>query len=533
MTKKLSILSISLFISCSFLAQISIDAPITDVTVFLSQAQVTRSAQVQLNKGTNQLVVSGLTSRLNPSSVIVSGSEQFTILGVKHEQVFDQTFQASSPIQIKQDSLDDLQFDLSIKQATEKVYQEELSFIQANRNIKGNEGVLLVEDIQEMADFWRERVKEIQFRQLEIREEQKDIQKSIQRLQQELNKLNSWKNKNQSQITISIDVQKTGKIPIELSYVVYDASWTPTYDIRTKSTSENVQLSYKGKVRQATGNDWSNVSLTLSSGNPAIGGNPPNLNTWYLRNGGSRGDKDKYRKANAPAYGYEMEEDADVMELATTFQGSANLVEVNQNLINTEFNITIPYTIPSDNQYVEVENQKFSLPSHYQHFAVPKYNELAYLLASVTDWMQYNLLPGNANIYFSGTFVGTSYIEASAGQDTLELSLGRDPSVVIKREQLKEFCKTTTLGGKKKTSKAFETTVMNTKNQVVTIKIEDQVPVSQEGNIEVEIEELSGGTIDSETGKVTWNLTIQPGESITRQVRFSVKYPKKTIVSGL
>ena len=126
-----------------------------------------------------------------------------------------------------------------------------------------------------------------------------------------------------------------------------------------------------------------------------------------------------------------------------------------KNLINTEFNITIPYSIPSDNQYVEVENQKFSLPSSYQHFAVPKYNESAYLLASVTDWMQYNLLPGNANIYFSGTFVGTSYIEASAGEDTLELSLGRDPSVVIKREQLKEFCKTTTLGGKKRTTKAF------------------------------------------------------------------------------
>ncbi|MGB0424262.1 MAG: DUF4139 domain-containing protein, partial [Flavobacteriales bacterium] len=347
--------------------------------------------------------------------------------------------------------------------------------------------------------------------------------------QQELNKMNSWRNKNQSQITISIDVKKAGKIPVVLSYVVYDASWAPTYDIRTKSTSENVQLSYKGKVRQATGNDWSNVNLTLSSGNPAIGGNPPNLSTWYLRNGGTRGDNDKYRKANAPAYGYE---DMEEVTYAAA-EADAGFIEVSQNLINTEFNITIPYSIPSDNQYVEVENQKFSLPSSYQHFAVPKYNESAYLLASVTDWMQYNLLPGNANIYFSGTFVGTSYIEASAGEDTLELSLGRDPSVVIKREQLKEFCKTTTLGGKKRTTKAFETTIMNTKQQAVTIKIEDQIPVSQEGNIEVEVEEMSGGTLDSDTGKITWNMTIQPGESVTRQVRFSVKYPKKTIVSGL
>ncbi|MGB1032866.1 MAG: mucoidy inhibitor MuiA family protein, partial [Flavobacteriales bacterium] len=303
MTKFLSILVFALSLSSSVLSQTTIEAPISDVTVFLSQAQVTRTAEVQLKAGAHQLVVSGLTSRLNPNSVIVSGSSDFTIQGVKHEQVFDQSFQPSSPIQLKQDSLEDLQFDLSIKQATEKVYQEELSFIQANRSIKGNEAVLLVEDIQEMADFWRERVKEIQFRQLELREEQKYIQEGIQRIQQELNKMNSWRNKNQSQITISIDVKKAGKIPVVLSYVVYDASWAPTYDIRTKSTSENVQLSYKGKVRQATGNDWSNVNLTLSSGNPAIGGNPPNLSTWYLRNGGTRGDNDKYRKANAPAYG--------------------------------------------------------------------------------------------------------------------------------------------------------------------------------------------------------------------------------------
>ena len=74
---------------------------------------------------------------------------------------------------------------------------------------------------------------------------------------------------------------------------------------------------------------------------------------------------------------------------------------------------------------------------------------------------------------------------------------------------------------------------MNTKQQAVTIEIEDQIPVSQEGNIEVEVEELSGGTLDTESGKVTWNITLQPGESMSKQVRFSVKYPKKTIVSGL
>ncbi|MDG1160206.1 MAG: mucoidy inhibitor MuiA family protein, partial [Flavobacteriales bacterium] len=243
-----------------------VELPIQEVTVFLNQAQVSRSGELVLPSGKVNVQIKGITSRINPNSIIVEGNVGYTILGVKHEQLFDEAANMSKNLKSKLDSLDDVNFEISTKVALEGVYNDEMAFLTENRSVKGDEAVMLVEDLEEMANFRRERVKEVQFRLIEVRMEQNDLRKTASRLQQEINKLSGNQRQNQSAITISLNVNQSGKSKLSFSYVVYDASWVPLYDIRAKSTSEDVVLSYKGKVRQATGNDWNNVKLTLSSG---------------------------------------------------------------------------------------------------------------------------------------------------------------------------------------------------------------------------------------------------------------------------
>lgn len=531
-------------ICCIFLAQFlivntafaqeaqNINLPITEVTVFLNQAQVTRSGEVNLAPGKQQLVLNGITSRINPNSIIVEGSQAYTILGVKHEQRYDLAGGMNRNMKMKIDSLEDLQFEVQTKAAMESVYQDEMQFMSENRSVKGSNSVMLVEDIEEMANFRRERIKEVQFRLLELRDERSALENHVRRLQQEINQMRGNQQQNQSTITVGLNAVKSGKVKMSISYVVYDASWIPLYDIRAKNTSEDLVLSYKGKVRQSTGNDWNSVNLTLSSGNPSIGGNPPELYPWQLdlqeNYAKSKGRNNAYYEPNAPAMADSYDFKA---EGASAFEMMP--VKISENVTSTEFEIAVPYSIPSDNQFVEVENQRFSLPSSYAYFSVPKLNQSAYLRCGVSDWMGYNLLPGNASIYFQGTFTGTSFIDANAGEDTLQLSLGRDPGVIVKYDKVKEFCKTKTFGGKKVTTKAFDLTVTNTKSTPIEIIIEDQIPLSQNGDIEVEVEELSGGSLDPETGKVTWEISLTAGESLKKSIRFSVKYPKKKQVSGL
>lgn len=531
--KHLFPLIIALFLINIAEAQKTIDLDISDVTVFLNQAQVNRKGQVQLPAGKTELLIGGLTEGMNAQSVSVKGSDAYQILGVKTERRYDETLKLSPKWQAKQDSLDDLQFELQTNTATMSVYDEEMEFMRANRSIKGEDGALLVEDVEEMADFWRERMREIQFRQLELRANNTKLQTEIQKLQRELSKISANFRRSANEVTISLDVKKAGSYPLEFSYVVYNAQWIPAYDIRTNGTNEDLQLTYKGRVRQNTGNDWDKVNITLSSGNPAIGGNPPSFYNWYLTQYEQENSKRKYRTANAPAYesdDYMEESTMVVMDMGTD---SAPMVSMDQNVVNTEFKINIPYSVPSDNQYVEVENQVITLKSDYKHYAAARSKESAFLLASVTDWIKYNLLPGDANIYFNKTFVGNSFIDPNQGSDTLDLSLGIDPSVVIKREQIQDFCQTKNIGGKKLTTKGFEINVMNTKQQSVTLELVDQIPLSKNNSIEVEALELSGGKLDEETGKVTWEVTIAPGESVAKVLKFSVKYPKKVIVGGL
>jgi uncharacterized protein (TIGR02231 family) len=234
----------------------------------------------------------------------------------------------------------------------------------------------------------------------------------------------------------------------------------------------------------------------------------------------------------APAAAYDQMEDMDSYKEKKTMYAS-NYVAVQNNTVNTAFKISVPYSIPSDNQHYDVVMQKESLKAEYAYITIPKLDTDAFLRARVTDWAQYSLLPGESNIYFKGTSVGKGFIDPALANDTLSLSLGRDKSINVKRDMIKDYCKTTFFGGKQKTSKAYEIIVQNNKKQSIQIEIEDQLPISQNSDVEVETEEISGAQYDETTGKLTWKLTLAPGETVKKQVRFNVKYPKKKYVSGL
>ena len=202
-------------------------------------------------------------------------------------------------------------------------------------------------------------------------------------------------------------------------------------------------------------------------------------------------------------------------------------------LVNTEFKIGIPYSVPSDNKKYDVELMRPSLNADYRYFAAPRSDKDAFLLARVTNWAQYNLMPGESNIYYQGTFVGKAFIDPAINQDTLQLSLGRDKAVVLSREEIKDFCKNSVLGSKKTTSKGYSIKVTNNKSKAITIQVRDQIPLSNNGDLTVEVDELSGGQLNSINGLVDWELKLSPGETREIILRYTVKYPKKKVINNL
>ena len=201
----------------------------------------------------------------------------------------------------------------------------------------------------------------------------------------------------------------------------------------------------------------------------------------------------------------------------------------NQTTVN--FEIKTPYTIKSDNKSYSVDIDTYNLSAFYQYYAVPKIDKDAFLIANISNWEQYNLLEGEANIFFEGTYIGKTLLDVRYATDTLQISLGRDKNVSVKREKVKEFISKNFMGSKKEESRGWNIDVKNNKSQQINMVIYDQVPVSTNDEIKIEVSEISGAKKTPESGEIKWEFTIAPNESKNFILRYLVKYPKnKTII---
>ncbi|MDR0507795.1 MAG: mucoidy inhibitor MuiA family protein [Dysgonamonadaceae bacterium] len=197
-----------------------------------------------------------------------------------------------------------------------------------------------------------------------------------------------------------------------------------------------------------------------------------------------------------------------------------------ENQTSVEFEIKTPYSIPSENKPTTVEMERYSVPADYEYYCVPKVDKDAFLLAYITNWEQYNLQEGEANIFFENTFIGKTILDVRYMSDTLNISLGRDKSVTIQRDKVKEYNTQKFLGSKTETTRDWKVTVRNNKRQPISIVLFDQIPVSTTNEIEVNTENLTGGILNDETGEVKWKLTLQPAQKNELNLRYKVKYPK-------
>ncbi len=197
---------------------------------------------------------------------------------------------------------------------------------------------------------------------------------------------------------------------------------------------------------------------------------------------------------------------------------------------NFEFNIEIPYSLNSNSNNLTIEMQRIELNSSYIYHSIPKINPNAFLIANITDWEQYSLLDGEVNLYFENTFVGKSVLDLAQLSDTLEVSLGNDNNITIKRVKEKSLASKQFIGGNKIENRIWKTSIRNNKSESIKLIVFDQIPISNNGDIVVETEELSDGKMNTETGEVEWFIELEPKETIEKVLGYSVKYPKKKFI---
>lgn len=592
--------------------QVQLKTKISEVTVFLKGAQVSRSGKMTLEKGKQIINLKKLSPYIDKESIKVNATGNFTILSVNHQ--LDYLDQKDTDVYI--DSLkgviNHLKTTISSAQFRLVVLKEKLSLLNENKKLVKVNSDVTITDLKNTLDFYDKELMSIKNEELQTLNKIEELEVDKEKIESQIADALNKEKLPTGKIEIRIDAAEKTKGEFKISYLVSEAGWFPNYDIRVKSVSEPIELVYKADVYQNTGVNWDKVKLKFSNTNPSQSSVAPQLVIWYLNysrntiynrkdNYTNQSIKKVYGKIvaedNTPLpgvsilvkgtsigtvsdingnYALNLPNNASVLSISyigytaqeipinqeslnvkmtpdfeqldevvvsrskgkvagvqirgtNSIKQEADMITTNtiENTTSFEFAVEVPYSIKSKNTKLTIDLNKYTIDATYKYYAVPKIDKNAFLIASLTNWNQYNLLDGEANLFFEDAYVGRTILDTRTFEDTLKLSLGRDNNIFIKRTKVDQLAKQKFIGSNKLDSRKFQIEVWNRKNDSIQISLFDQIPVAVLDAIKVDVKTISKGNLNTATGEIKWDLTISSQQRELLEIGYEVKYPRK------
>ena len=505
-----------------------VSSVVSHVTVFNSQAQVTRTAKINLEaSGVFNIVFDKLSPFINMNSLEVKANEHLTILSVSSRNDLLNKNEKPADIILLEDSLENINAALADFKADKETIVHQKDLMLANKNVGSNQTGVKYDELEDLMNLYHKKLDDFKVNWFRLSKLETKYYSYKNAVEQQLAAYNNGKLTLNNEVILTVKSDnKVQDAQIDLSYLVGNVSWQPFYDIRIKDNKSNVQFFLKANITQSTGEDWNNVSLKLTTANPAEGGIKPELQTNWL---GFFTRRDYVQEVQIVG-NRDMLIDADEPTQKSIKSKWANST-VTQNMFNTEFETNIAYTIPSDNQNHQVDLTSFAQSAIYGYAVVPKLNKEVFVTAQVLANDLINQISGEANVYFDGTFTGKTIVSPTAN-DTLLLTLGKDKRIQVERNKLKDYSSKSFFGSTKKEQTTYEIKVKNTHKETILLTIEDQIPVSNNSEIEVKLLEYEGATYDVNTGKLTWKMELKADESKSVKFGFEVKFPKDKPLTG-
>ncbi len=537
------LLLITVLVSAISFAQkpIFASAKVKAATVYFNAAELQQTTSVNLPAGTSEIVIKNVADYLNENTVQIGAPNSVTVLSVQFTQNYISEYEIdeSNPaIKKVRDSIIIVNKEIAKIQIEKVSNSKTVDLLDKNQMVAGANTGLNIAELMKLVDFYKAKRSELNntITLLQERETKWTIQ--LQNLNKKL-EINTQKEDKSSDGKLILQVMNevAGNVNFDINYITNNANWKPFYDLRAVSVKDPINMMYKAQVTQNTGIDWKKVKLTLSSGNPNQNNQAPILGSWFLR----YGYQDDYRngdvlsnKLQGRASGVQLEA---VMVTSLGVRKDKSVRSINatdvETQLNVSFDIDIPYDILSNGKAHSVALKEIKLPATYKYYAAPRVDKEAFLLAEINDYSKYNLLQGEANIIFEGLYVGKTNINPNQTTDTLNLSMGRDKKISIKREKVVDKSGTKFLSSYKEQMFTYDITIRNNKKEDIEMLLKDQYPLSSDKEITIELLEDGKAKVNTETGILTWELKLAPNETKKIRISYKVKYPKDKVIDNL
>ncbi|MEH2622339.1 uncharacterized protein (TIGR02231 family) [Bradyrhizobium sp. AZCC 1719] len=516
-------------------ADIAASSAVDAVTVYPDGASVTRLVTLDLPAGENSAVLKDFPLTLDPTSLRVEGEAgaKLTIGAIDAKPP-----RAAPPVNLPEldkriealkDERVNLQGAIDAARARRKFAERFADIAPVGIGDKGE-----ARPISEWRAAFAAVGEEVASTEATIRDaerKQRDLDREIARLEQD----KAQKPPNKLEVRIELAAAAATKATLRVTYAVRSARWTPLYDARldtgAKDRKPALELVRRAEITQATGEDWSNVALSVSTVRTARGGSALELNPLIVqypqpprpRASVSGAIDNRFRSVPAPAakVAESLAERADEQQATADVSG-----------FQVVFKIPGRVSLGASEGAKSLRVSSVTLAPDLAVRAAPVKDPTAFLEANFKQNEDAPLLPGRVSIYRDGVFVGRGHMAAAAKDETVRLGFGADDKIKIERAVLKrnEGSAGLIVTTSKTDERAFKTTVRNGHDFPIRIAIEDQLPVSE--NEEIQVEMLSSTTpptasnLRDKRGVLEWAFEAKPGE--VRDINFAwrIRWPK-------
>ncbi|PCI56075.1 MAG: hypothetical protein COB36_04590 [Alphaproteobacteria bacterium] len=544
---------------------IPVESTIYAATVYSDRATLTRSVKIDIPAGAHNLVFTGLPVSLFADSLRTEGRAKanvtFGALTHKRESHEDYVVPKEKELHAQLVVLQDQNRLSNVEKKALRAGQTFLENIGKQAALRTNEDIAKIElnsgSWSAAADSLSTKMLENMKGSLALDIKIRDANAKIRKIQNELRGLRTGQKQTYS-VTVPFESDKATTLNIDLSYQLPGVSWQPIYDARLDVKSGKLELVQYGSVWQRTGEDWTDIELTLSTAQPSRGTGLPDLHpNWiaiinHVRKMKSRGGGNfmsmsantRGLPTTVPGVDDELsaayisaveDQDEANVERAVSFQAA----QINTEGFVGEYKITGPATVKSDGTHSKLLVGGFETETWKQVQIKPQFSTDAYLVIKTKLKGDAPLLPGQVNLFRDGAFIGKTYLPMLRPNDVEELAFGIDDNVRVKRNTLKnERSEAGMITKESVVERQFVTEIQNLHKEPIDIAVLETVPVSRDKRLRVEIlkdKTTSGYEADLHDvkGVTRWTQTLQPQAKAKIMLGWKVTWPKSENVSGL
>ena len=505
-----------------------VKSTVKEVQVYRNSASVIRTGEVELKAGRNIIYVGGMTLTSKQEDFVLSFPENIratNIQIVKIDDIDDFGERESEKIQKKIDEID-------YQIETDKLLME---LRKTNGDFSKRTDVSVEAQEQYMVA--------LPARLLELHKQIGELEEQREKLVEDQD--DAVKEEMKPLILAEIFAESDGKVPFSLRYQETTGRWKPKYEVRYKSNEEPLEVSMKAQITQNSDEDWKQVKVTLYSGNPAVFHGLPTLDPVHVSiyvdppvyRGRAKGAAALGRSACED--GMALDEECELCEDAEPVFENRLLavapVKMQEAEIEEEETMSA-FILPEIKDILNgtdgniVVLQSFKVPADYHLLSIPRVDSKSFLTAEIqeSDWP---LPAAYASVYIKDLFAGEIYVDPDTDVDKFSLSLGQDERITVVRTELPRKTQETLFKGQRKQIRSSRIKLINNSKETVKVLVKDQIPVSTDKAVSVDVIKLSDGVLNEEKGEVSWELSAEPKNAIELELSYSLSWPKDKKIS--